>query len=178
MRNFILCFLLLFVVAPLAFADDIPLQAATVTTSAYPTGKYKCGTFGYDSSKNQYIYMWGVASLAAHNVVAITSVGTTVTAATRLTETVAAKGYPLAIAMSTTAPGQCGWFMVRGQAVVTSNANSANVEYLATTSETGGIEPANWSSAGTQTTPIHGIAVAGATGGSATAYVMYPHTGN
>ncbi len=172
MCKLLLCFLLLFI-APLAFADDIPLQSSTVTTSAYPTGKYKSGVFGYDSSKNQYIYMWGVASLAAHNVVAITSVGTTVTSATRLTETVAAKGYPLAIAMSTTAPGQCGWFMVRGQAVVSSYANSANVEYLAT-STAGYIAPVDWGG----TTPIHGIAVAGATGGSATAYVMYPHTGN
>jgi hypothetical protein len=177
MKKLFICFMILSFV-PLAFADDILLQDSTVTTSAYPTGKYKNGVFGYDKNKNQYIYLWGVASLSAHNVVAVTAVGTTVTSATRLTETVAAKGYPLAIAMDSTAPGRCGWFMVKGKAVVSSYANSANVEYFAGTNSAGYINPTAWYSEGTQTTPIHGIAIAGATGGSATAYVMYPHTGN
>jgi hypothetical protein len=162
-----------FVIFPIfVMAADRPLQDSEVTTvDGY--SKYPCGMMGIDRYNNQYIYMMGATSSIAHNVVAIDCTSSTTTAAVRLTETVAAKGYPLAIAVSTVTGAQYGWFQIRGRAVVSTYANSKQAEYLASATA-GYIAPVQWGG----TTSIHGVTFFDAASGSGTAYVIYPHTGN
>jgi hypothetical protein len=91
---------------------------ATSTTKAHPLGTrihgVDVGTLGYGEA--EFLYLAGVASTAAGDLVVYDPVaGTT-------TRTVAASRGPVAVAMSANVAGQYGWYMVLGQAPVSTTA--------------------------------------------------------
>jgi hypothetical protein len=144
----------------------------TDATTIYGYAIFPTGTKGIDASGDEYIFLEGVASCAARHMVSIDSDGTSTTSAgVILTETEAAKGRSLAVAMSAVTDTKYGWFMIKGLATIAVLASdAADAEQLATTTA-GYLDDAG-------TTPIHGLHLVAATAGSGTAYISYPHTGN
>jgi hypothetical protein len=109
--------------------------ATTSTTQNHPLGTkiraLDVGTLGY--GEGEFIYLKGVASTAAGDLVVYDPVaGTT-------TRTVAATRGPVAVAMSANVASQYGWYQVLGQAAVnTASAGTGAANALIQTSATAG----------------------------------------
>ena len=98
---------------------------ATSTTQNHTIGttvQAKHATYGVAT----FIYLKGVASTAAYNVVVYDEYANTTTRA------VAGSRGPAAVAMSANVANQYGWYMIEGSAVVTCGTVSANAPLYAT----------------------------------------------
>ena len=98
---------------------------ATSTTQNHTIGttvQAKHATYGVAT----FIYLKGVASTAAYNVVVYDEYANTTTRA------VAGSRGPAAVAMSANVANQYGWYMIEGSAIVTCGTVSANAPLYAT----------------------------------------------
>jgi hypothetical protein len=120
------------IVTPLIGAQSI---MDTSTTQNHPLGTkvraVDVGTLGY--GEGEFVYLKGVASTAAGDVVVYDPVAGTTTRA------VAASRGPMAVAMSANVASQYGWYQVFGQAAVnTASAGTGAANALLQTSATAG----------------------------------------
>lgn len=126
--------------AQLYFKPTTPLIGAQDIMSTSTTQQHVLGTRvrGVDTGTLQYgeaefIYLKGVASTAAGDLVVYDPVAATTTRA------VAASRGPVAVAMSANVASQYGWYMVLGQAPVsTASAGTGAANALIQTSATAG----------------------------------------
>ena len=98
---------------------------ATSTTQNHTIGttvQAKHATYGVAT----FIYLKGVASTAAYNVVVYDEYANTTTRA------VAGSRGPAAVAMSANVANQYGWYMIEGSAIITCGTVSANAPLYAT----------------------------------------------
>ena len=97
----------------------------TSTTQNHPIGttvQARHDTYGVAT----FIYLKGVASTAAYNVVVFNEYANTTTRA------VAGSRGPAAVAMSANVANQYGWYMIEGSAIITCGTVSANAPLYAT----------------------------------------------
>jgi hypothetical protein len=139
------------------------------TTQIHTTKKFRLLTRKTDYSGSQYVYLKGVASLAAGDAVVFDESGTTARLSTST-----AVAQPVAVAMSAnTSSSNYSWFQIYGLATVTAGTVAADA-YLQSSATAGSVDD----------TTTAGKTIVGATSASATAsgfitawlnYPFYPN---
>lgn len=122
-------------------AIDHGLEAVS-STQAVPLGKVVRGVYtGYASGSDNYgagefIYLKGVASTIATNIVAYDPLNGTTTLATAAAHGTDTASFPVAVAMAATTAGTYGWYQISGAALVrcTGSFNPNDDVYLAAAS--------------------------------------------
>jgi hypothetical protein len=148
----------------MGFATVVPVLTNVDTTAIVAPG-----TRYIDDHGNEYIYALGIGSTVAGSVVRLTlSSDTLITAL--LTETLAALGGMLGVAMAATIASTYGWYQIYGMAEVSLAANCATNVTMFATSSGGVIDDAG-------TTRLHGIWVQDTitTAANTTCLLSYPH---
>lgn len=141
----------------------------TPFTQIHTSKKFRLLTRKKDYSGNEYVYLKGVASLAAGDAVVFDEAG-----ATARLSTSTAVGQPVAVAMAAnTSATNYSWFQIYGLATVTAGTVSADA-YLQSSGTAGSVDD----------TTTAGKTIVGATSASATAsgfitaWISYPYYPN
>lgn len=106
------------------------------TTSVDTTQKHPLGTRAVDTDGNEYIYLLGVASTAANDVVSYDEAYAT-------TRSVSNAVGPLAIAQAATIASTYGWYLVKGTGTVATADDVADNKALYLTSTAGAVDDAD-----------------------------------
>lgn len=139
--------------------------ADTSTTQHYKIGKrIRCRDVGTtDRGEAEFVYLKGVASTVAGDLVVFEGNGTTIRAAAR------AEG-PCAVAMSACVASNYGWYQLTGSAIITAGTVADNAQ-LYLTATAGSVDDAHVAGDG-----IFGARSDGATDtGQILATINYPH---